>query len=98
MQLARLARGEGSSTVIARPRTEIFAEAAEFDYGIDNLEPLGFVLHAMLKQLTARLQMRGLAAGDLRLSLELIDGRHDNRQVPVAAATVETRSLLALLK
>jgi protein ImuB len=98
VQLARLARGEGSATVIARPRAETFAEAAEFEYGIDNLEPLGFVLHAMLTQLTARLQMRGLAAGDLRLSLGLAAGGHDNRHVPVAAATTEARSLLTLLK
>jgi protein ImuB len=98
VQLARLARGEGSATVIARPRTETFAEAAEFDYGIDHLEPLGFVLHAILKQLTARLQMRGLAAGDLRLALELADHRHDNRHIPVAAATIEARSLLTLVK
>jgi protein ImuB len=98
VQLARLARGEGSTTVIARPRAETFAEAAEFDYGIENLEPLGFVLHTMLKQLTARLQLRGLAAGDLRLSLGLADRRHDNRHVPVAAATTEARSLLTLLK
>jgi len=98
VQLARLARGEGSATVIARPRIETFAEAAEFEYGIENLQPLGFVLQAMLKQLTARLQMRGLAAGDLRLSLGLADRRHDNRHVPVAAATNEARSLLTLLK
>ena len=98
VQLARLARGEGSATIIARPRAETFAEAAEFEYGIENLEPLGFVLHAMLKQLTARLQMRGLAAGDLMLSLGLADRRHDSRHVPVAAATTEARSLLTLLK
>jgi nucleotidyltransferase/DNA polymerase involved in DNA repair len=98
VQLARLARGEGSATIIARPRAETFAEAAEFEYGIENLEPLGFVLHAMLKQLTARLQIRGLAAGDLRLSLGLADRGHDNRHVPVAAATTEARSLLTLLK
>jgi len=98
VQLARLARGEGSATVIARPRIETFAEAAEFEYGIENLEPLGFVLQAMLKQLTARLQIRGLAAGDLRLSLGLADRRHDNRHLPVAAATNEARSLLTLLK
>ena len=98
IQLARLARGEGSATVIARPRAETFAESAEFEYGIENLEPLGFVLHSMLKQLTERLQMRGLAAGDLTLSLGLADHRHDSRQVPVAAATTEARSLLTLLK
>jgi nucleotidyltransferase/DNA polymerase involved in DNA repair len=98
VQLARLARGEGSATVIARPRAETFAEAAEFEYGIENLEPLGFVLHAMLRQLTARLQMRGLAAGDLTLSLGLADRSHDSRHVPIAAATTEARSLLTLLK
>ena len=98
VQLARLAHGEGSATVIARPRAETFAEAAEFEYGIENLEPLGFVLHAMLKQLTERLQIRGLAGGDLTLSLGLADRRHDSRHVPVAAATTEARSLLALLK
>jgi nucleotidyltransferase/DNA polymerase involved in DNA repair len=98
VQLARLARGEGSATVIARPRAETFAEAAEFEYGIENLEPLGFVLQAMLKQLIARLEIRGLAAGDMRLSLGLADRRQNNRHIPVAAATNEARSLLALLK
>jgi protein ImuB len=98
VQLARLARGEGSATVIARPRVETFVEAAEFEYGIENLEPLEFVLHAMLKQLTERLQMRGLAAGDLSLSLGLVDHRHDSRHVAVAAATTEARSLLTLLR
>jgi nucleotidyltransferase/DNA polymerase involved in DNA repair len=98
VQLARLARGEGSATVIARPRAETFAEAVEFEYGIENLEPLGFVLHAMLKQLTERLQIRGLAAGDLKLSLGLAGRGHDSRHVAVAAATTEARSLLTLLK
>jgi protein ImuB len=98
VQLARLARGEGSATVIARPRAETFAEAAEFEYGIENLEPLGFLLQAMLNQLTARLEIRGLAAGDMRLSLGLVDRRQDNRHVPVAAASNEARSLLTLLK
>jgi protein ImuB len=98
VQLARLARGEGSATVIARPRAETFAEAAEFEYGIENLEPLGFLLQAMLSQLTARLEIRGLAAGDMRLSLRLVDRRQDNRHVPVAAASNEARSLLTLLK
>jgi protein ImuB len=98
VELARLARGEGSATVIARARAETFTEAAEFEYGIENLEPLGFVLHAMLKQLAERLQMRGLAAGDMTLALGLVDHRRDDRRVAVAAATNEARSLLTLLK
>jgi hypothetical protein len=55
-------------------------------------------LHSMLKQLTERLQIRGLAAGDLTLSLGLAGHRHDSRNVAVAAATTEARSLLTLLK
>jgi protein ImuB len=96
--LARLARGEGSATVNARPRAESFVEAVELDYGIDNLEPLGFVLRGMLERITARLQMRGLTAGDLILSLGLTDRRRDDRRVAVATATGEVRSLLALLE
>ena len=97
-ELARLARGEGSAAVIARVRVETFVEAAEFEYGIENLEPLGFVLRAMTSQLAGRLEMRGLAGGDMLLSLGLADRRRDERRIAVAAATVEARSLLALLK
>jgi nucleotidyltransferase/DNA polymerase involved in DNA repair len=95
--LARLARGEGSAIVNARPRAESFAEAVELEYGIDNLEPLGFVLRGMIERIVARLQMRGLAAGDLTLSLGLADRRRDERRVVVTAPTLEVRSLLALL-
>lgn len=97
-ELARLARGEGSATVIARARVETFVEEAEFEYGVENLEPLGFVLRAMASQLAGRLEMRGLAGGDMSLSLGLADRRRDERRIAVAAATVEARTLLALLK
>jgi len=98
VRLARLARGEGSSTVRARPRPELFAEALELDYGIENLEPLGFVMHTMLDRIGARLALRGLVAGDLTLSLGLVDRRRDERRVAVAAPTGEIRALLMLLK
>ncbi|MGO9265347.1 MAG: hypothetical protein ACLQBA_10780 [Candidatus Binataceae bacterium] len=98
VRLARLARGEGSSTVRARPRPELFAEALELDYGIENLEPLGFVMHTMLERIGARLALRGLVAGDLTLSLGLVDRRRDERRVAVAAPTGEARALLVLLK
>jgi nucleotidyltransferase/DNA polymerase involved in DNA repair len=98
VRLARLARGEGSSTVRARPRPELFAEALELDYGIENLEPLGFVMHTMLDRIGARLALRGLVAGDLTLSLGLVDRRRDERRVAVAAPTGEVRALLMLLK
>lgn len=97
VRLARLARGEGSSSVRGRPRPELFAEALELEYGIDNLEPLSFVMHAMLQRIGARLELRGLVAGDLTLSLGLADRRRDERRVAVAAPTGEVRALLTLL-
>jgi nucleotidyltransferase/DNA polymerase involved in DNA repair len=97
VRLARLARGEGSSTVHARPHLEVYTEALELEYGIETLEPLGFVMRAMLQRIVARLELRGLAAGDLTLSLGLTDRRRDERRVAVAAPTGEVRALLVLL-
>jgi protein ImuB len=97
IELVRLARGEGSTTVIARPRAETFVEAVELEYGLENLEPLDFVLRAMIGRLTERLALRGLVAGDLTLSLGLADHRRDERRVAVAAATNEVRALLILI-
>ncbi|MGH7931866.1 MAG: DNA polymerase Y family protein [Candidatus Binataceae bacterium] len=97
VELVRLARGESSSAPVARPRAESFAEAAELEYGIENLEALGFVMHAMLARLAARLSLRGLVAGDMALALGLAGHRHDDRRVVVAAPTNDVRSLLTLL-
>ena len=93
----RLARGEGSARVAARPRVEVFTESIELEYGIETIAPLAFVMRAMLVQLTERLQMRGLAAGDITLSLGLADRRRDDRRVAVAAPTIEVRALLTLV-
>jgi len=95
--LMRLARGEGSARVAARPRAEVFAEAIEMEYGIETIEPLAFVMRAMIARISERLQMRGLVAGDITLSLGLADRRRDERRVAVAAPTIEVRALLTLV-
>jgi protein ImuB len=97
VDLIRLARGEGSTRLAPRPRAEVFAEEVDLEYGVESLEPLGFVMRAILGRLTERLKMRGLAAGGMMLSLRLDGCRRDERRVSVAASTVEVRSLLALL-
>ncbi len=96
-ELMRLARGEGSARIAARPRAEVFAESIELEYGIETIEPLAFVMRAMIAQLTERLQMRGLVAGDITLALGLADRRRDDRRVAVAAPTIEVRALLTLV-
>jgi protein ImuB len=97
VELVRVARGERSSPLVPRPQAESFAEKIELEYGIELLEPLGFVMRAMLERLIARLELRGMVAGDILLSLELADRRRDQRRVAVAAPSNEVRSLLTLI-
>jgi len=97
VELVRLAHGGDSRPLAARPRDEAFIEVADLDYGIEALEPLGFVMRGMLDRLVARLSMRGFVAGDMALTLKLDGHRRDDRHVAVAAATNEAKSLLALL-
>jgi protein ImuB len=96
-ELMRLAHGEDSGRIAMHPRKEIFAESIELEYGIETIEPLAFVMRAMIAQLTERLQMRGLVAGDITLALGLTDHRRDDRRVAVAAPTIEVRALLTLV-
>ncbi|HTT74551.1 MAG TPA: DNA polymerase Y family protein [Candidatus Binataceae bacterium] len=97
VELARLARGEGTARLTVRARTEIFSESVELDYGIESLEPLSFVLRGILTQLAERLQVRGLAAGAMALSLGLANHRRDERRIAVAAPTVEVPALWTLI-
>jgi len=97
IELARLARGEGATRLTVRARTEVYSESVELDYGIESLEPLSFILRAMLAQLTERLRMRGLAAGTMALSLGLTGHHRDERRIAVAAPTVESPALLTLI-
>ncbi len=97
VDLARLARGENNAPFIPCPRAELFAETVELDYGIEMLEPLGFVMRPMVERLAARLELRGLVAGDLMLSLGLDGHGVYDRRVAIAAPTNEVRSLLALI-
>jgi protein ImuB len=97
VELARIARGEDSSALVPHRRSEVFVERVDLEYGIDLLEPLGFVVRPMLDRLITRLALRGLCAGDVTLSLGLTDRSRYERRIPVAAATNDVRSLLALI-
>ncbi|MGH7780860.1 MAG: DNA polymerase Y family protein [Candidatus Binataceae bacterium] len=97
VELMRLAHGGSSRPIVARRRAEIFTEAAELDYAIDNLEPLGFVIRAILERIIARLQLRGFGAGDAMIVLGLEDHRIASRRVPIAAPTCDVRAILTLI-
>jgi protein ImuB len=95
--LVRLARGESAAPLVPRRRGEVFTEALELEYGIETLEPLAFIMRAMLERIAARLEVRGLAAGDILLTFGLDGHRSFSRQVPMAAATTDARAMLTLV-
>ncbi len=97
VELMRIARGECRTPLIARRAAENFAETVELEWGVDSLEAMGFVMRAMLERVVERLKLRGMAAGEIALALELDGRRRDIRRVALPAPTNEARTLLALI-
>jgi protein ImuB len=97
VELARLARGESLRPLQPRRRAEVFSESVELEYGIETLEPLAFVMCAMLDRLMERIEPHGLVASDLLLTLGLADHRIDTRRVGLAAPTSDARAILTLI-
>ena len=97
VELARLARGESLRPLQPRRGAEVFSESVELEYGIETLEPLAFVMCAMLDQLMERIEPHGLVASDLLLTLGLVDHRINARQIGLAAPTNDARAILTLI-
>jgi protein ImuB len=97
VELVRLARGGSHAPLVPRRRAEFFVETVDLEYGIELLEPLGFVMHAMLERLAERLSIRGLVAGDLTLAFGMSGHRSFNRRVEVAAPSNDVRAILTLI-
>lgn len=96
--LVRRARGEEPQLLQPTPCPMVFEESMEFDYNIDNLEPLAFVLRAMLDRLVARLEARGFACAGLQLGLHLVSTGWEERTIAVAYPNNEPKFLLGLLR
>ena len=71
VRLQRLARGAGSRPLVPSNPAPPFAESIELEHPLTLLEPLAFLLGRLLHDLCARLESRGLAAHELKLSLSL---------------------------
>jgi protein ImuB len=97
LELIRLARGERLAPFVPRQRTESIVETIDLEYGIENLEPLKFLIRPLLERMIERLAVRGLVAGDVTLDFGLADRSRDQRRVTVASATNEIRALLTLI-
>ncbi len=100
-ELVRRARGEDTALLCPSAPAREFVEATELEYPVDNMEPLLFVLRALLERLVARVKLQGLTAGSLRVSLWLAGmarGETEERTIGVVSPTDEVKALLALLR
>jgi protein ImuB len=96
--LARVARGQADTPLAPVAEPLVFEEGIDFDWPVENVEPLLFVLRRLVENLTARLGCRALASGDLGLTMKLSPRGRDVRTVPVAAPTRDVGTLLSLVR
>jgi protein ImuB len=97
VRLAALARGEADPVPIEATRETTLEEALELEAPLERLEPLAFALRGLLARFVARLELRGLACGELELELGLASGGRDARRVGLAAPTLDPKTLLRLV-
>jgi len=98
VRLVARARGEDEYSLQPRTVPLQFEESVDLDYGIETIEPFLFVLRPLLERLVARLEMRGLVCGDLRLSMRLSTRGRDERTIIVSAPSNDIKSLLPLIR
>lgn len=97
LELRAAARGEARELPLAPVPDGLLEEASDLEFPVESLEPLAFVLRGILSRLLERLEVRGLACGDLFLSLGLLGGGSDDRRLGLAAPTLELRTVLRLV-
>jgi protein ImuB len=98
VRLWRLARGEEQDSFIAEKQPEQFVEELDVEYELSQVTPLLFGLQGMLARLFTRLDIRGLAAARLLLTLQLAPTGSEVRAIGAAAPSAETRTWLALVR
>lgn len=95
VRLHQVARGALARSLIPAVELPELEEALELEHPVACRESLAFLLGRLLGQLCERLRMRGLAAIELRLRLELEDG---GEHVRVHRLPVPMRAPRAFLK
>jgi protein ImuB len=71
VRLHALASGSVARSLLIAEPSHFFREEMELDDGVEDLDPLSFLLGRLLDQLCARLAARSLAAASIRVRFEL---------------------------
>ena len=74
VRLHAMASGKGNRSLVIVELTHLFEELLELDDGVEELEPLSFLLGRLLDQLCVRLSARALAVRTIQLQLALQPG------------------------
>jgi protein ImuB len=94
----RAARGEDERPLVPAARAGAVEESLVLEYAIDTLEPLLFVLRALVERAIERLGLAGIGCARLGLRLALDDRGRDVRDVPLVAPTRDVKTLLTCLR
>jgi protein ImuB len=97
-QLHQLANGLDREPFLPRPPADAIEEGTDSDYAIESLEPLSFLLRALLDRVLQRLACRSLACAGLTLRLKLAPRGFDVREIALQSPTRETAILLQLVR
>lgn len=97
VRLHRLCRGIDDEPLHPLPEPEVFEEGCDFDFELQAVEGLLFVLRPALERLITRLDCHGVAVGGLTLRL-ILDPGEALLPVELAAPTRDVPSLLSLCR
>jgi len=96
--LVRAARGEDERPLAPQTVAGAVEETIGLEYALDTLEPLFFVLRALLERAVVRVGLDGIGVARLGLALGLDDRSRDERVVPLAAPTRDVKTLLTCVR
>jgi len=96
--LVLAARGEDELPLAPSPPPADVEEAVTLEWPLDTIEPLLFVLRALVERAVARLGLDGVGCARLGVTLGLDDRSRDVRTLDLVAPTRDQKTLLTCLR
>jgi protein ImuB len=98
IRLWRLARGLPDQPLIPEEPPQVFEASMDLDHGVDQLEPLSFVLSRLLNDVCSQLSRQALASNRLRLRFDLDDRTTFEHVLELPFPTRDAAMFLKLLQ